>query len=264
MPAIVNRHHPAVTISAAHSVRTRRLDLFRANGRWTINGHTWADVVASGFTRNEAEPQRGDTEIRQVRNLSGGWFHPFHIHLVDLRILSRNGRPPFGYERGPKDVVYAGENESVRLLMRFDGGIHAWVMPHHLRQWWPAGAFFAALAASQIFLAALIARRPRPCVLAAAIGSTAGAVGLYVWSRTARLPLLPRLSDVHAHPPEVGRSHAVGGHGNGIPVSPGVRAVLSPSRGPRVSISARVPSARRWRLTALAPEQGRPSRAERL
>ncbi|HEX7778457.1 MAG TPA: multicopper oxidase domain-containing protein, partial [Vicinamibacterales bacterium] len=39
--------------------------------------------------------------------------------LVDQKILSRNGRPPFDYELGPKDTMYVGENESVDIIMRF-------------------------------------------------------------------------------------------------------------------------------------------------
>ena len=60
-------------------------------------------------------------EIWEISNHSGGWFHPTHIHLVDFKILSRNGAAPFPYEQGPKDVVYVGENETVRLLMKFEG-----------------------------------------------------------------------------------------------------------------------------------------------
>lgn len=58
-----------------------------------------------------------DQQIRSVPTLCP--IHPLHIHLVDFQIISRNGRAPFAYERGPKDVVYVGENEVVRLLMKF-------------------------------------------------------------------------------------------------------------------------------------------------
>ena len=68
-----------------------------------------------------SSPKRGTTEIWELRNDSGGWFHPVHIHLIDFRILDRNGRPPFAYELGPKDTAYVGEGETVRVLMRFDG-----------------------------------------------------------------------------------------------------------------------------------------------
>ncbi len=55
---------------------------------------TWADVEASGYQRVFANPKVGDVEIWEVQNLSGGWFHPLHIHLVDFQVLSRNGAPP--------------------------------------------------------------------------------------------------------------------------------------------------------------------------
>ena len=68
-----------------------------------------------------ANPNRGDVEIWELENKSGGWFHPVHIHLIDFKILDRNGKPPFAYERGPKDVVYVGEGETVRVIMQFEG-----------------------------------------------------------------------------------------------------------------------------------------------
>jgi FtsP/CotA-like multicopper oxidase with cupredoxin domain len=55
-----------------------------------------------------------------LQNKSGGWFHPVHIHLVDFHIISRNGGAPFPYEKGWKDVVYVGPNETVELVMRFN------------------------------------------------------------------------------------------------------------------------------------------------
>jgi FtsP/CotA-like multicopper oxidase with cupredoxin domain len=121
IPDLLNPGNPAMNLKLADAVKTRRLDLVRANGRWTINGHTWDDIVASGFTKIEADPRSGDVELWEIRNLSGGWFHPVHIHLIDFKVLDRNGKPPFAYETGPKDVVYVGENETVRVLARFEG-----------------------------------------------------------------------------------------------------------------------------------------------
>ncbi len=68
-----------------------------------------------------------DVEIWELENKSGGWFHPVHIHLMDFKILDRNGGPPFPYERGPKDVVYVGENETVRVIAQVrpdEGQVH--------------------------------------------------------------------------------------------------------------------------------------------
>jgi FtsP/CotA-like multicopper oxidase with cupredoxin domain len=81
-----------------------------------------------------AEPGEGDVEIWQLTNTSGGWFHPVHIHLIDFQVLSRNGSAAkvFPYEKGPKDVVYVGENETVRVAMRFAGPSagDGWPTPH--------------------------------------------------------------------------------------------------------------------------------------
>jgi spore coat protein A, manganese oxidase len=106
-------------LTEAMAQRRRHLAFERKHGLWTVNGRTWTDVVNSDFEQLIADPGHGDVEVWEVENRSGGWFHPVHIHLVDFKILSRNGRAPFDYERGPKDTVYVGENETVRLLMRF-------------------------------------------------------------------------------------------------------------------------------------------------
>ena len=82
-----------------------------------------------------ADPGLGDVEVWDFENRSGGWFHPMHVHLVDFKVLSRNGRPPFAYERGPKDTAYVGENETVSVLARFGPHrgrymIHCHNVPH--------------------------------------------------------------------------------------------------------------------------------------
>jgi FtsP/CotA-like multicopper oxidase with cupredoxin domain len=117
------------------ATRTRRLRVIRENGFWTINGHTWEDVVDSNFQLLVADPELDAVEVWEIENSSGGWFHPVHIHLIDFKILSRNGRPPFDFELGPKDVVYTGENETVRLLCHFTPHrgrymVHCHNLPH--------------------------------------------------------------------------------------------------------------------------------------
>jgi spore coat protein A, manganese oxidase len=131
--ALVTSDVMALQESAAR--RTRRMELERKNGSWTINGTTWEDVIRSDFEKVFADPDVGDVEVWEVENRSGGWFHPLHIHLVDFKVLSRNGQGPFDYERGPKDVVYVGESETVRLLMRFGPHrgrymVHCHNLPH--------------------------------------------------------------------------------------------------------------------------------------
>ena len=123
VPSILNPNDVTMALPQARSTVTRRFNLFRDNGQWTINGKTWEHVVKSGFKSILANPQPGTVETWVISNVSGGWHHPFHIHLIDFRVLSRNGAPALPHERGPKDVVFVGENETVRLLMEF--------MPHH-------------------------------------------------------------------------------------------------------------------------------------
>ena len=99
--------------------------------QWTINGKTWTDVIASNFTLLAAHPGFNDVEIWELKNDSGGWFHPVHIHLIDFKVLDRNGRPPFDYEKAPKDTVYVGEDETVRVIMRFERQVGKYMFHCH-------------------------------------------------------------------------------------------------------------------------------------
>jgi FtsP/CotA-like multicopper oxidase with cupredoxin domain len=137
------------------SMPARTLTLLRENGHWTINGKTWADVIASGFTEALANPKLDDVEVWTIANPSGGWFHPVHIHLIDFRILSRTGTKRVGvqpFERGPKDVVYVGESETVKVIAKFGPQAGRYMMHCHnlvhedhdmMHQFWvkaPAGS----------------------------------------------------------------------------------------------------------------------------
>src|SRR3954454_22454682 len=119
--APLSRSAPAMDLDASTKLAaTRNLELTRNNGQWTVGPYTWEEVIASDYAKVFANPQPGTVEKWIVKNSSGGWFHPVHIHLVDFRVLKRNGGAPFAWEGiGGKDVVYVGENETVELLMRF-------------------------------------------------------------------------------------------------------------------------------------------------
>jgi spore coat protein A, manganese oxidase len=86
---------------------------------FNISDKTWHDVVDSGYQDVLTVAKPDEVQVWNIENRSGGWFHPLHIHLVDFKVLSRNGRPASAWEQGPKDVVYIGENETVKLAMRF-------------------------------------------------------------------------------------------------------------------------------------------------
>ena len=126
--------HPVLSIPVTAAKRTRRMRLKHDDitNEWTIDDKVWQDVVDSGFRLLFANPAPGDVEIWEIETNGGGWFHPLHIHFVDFRVLTRNGRPPRPEELGPKDVVYVGEGQKIRLLMRFSmpGGPQGRYMIH--------------------------------------------------------------------------------------------------------------------------------------
>jgi FtsP/CotA-like multicopper oxidase with cupredoxin domain len=116
VPAVLNRGGSSgdpMPLQPSQAVRTRDWEFKRRRGAWSINGEFWDPG------RIDANPAFGDVEIWRFQNTSGGWFHPIHTHLVDFRILDRNGRPPQVYELGAKDTTYVGENETLRVIARF-------------------------------------------------------------------------------------------------------------------------------------------------
>jgi FtsP/CotA-like multicopper oxidase with cupredoxin domain len=124
-----------LTPSAKTKVVNIRVQRSDTTNEWNLNGETWHDVVDSGYSKVLASPDLGETQVWEIQNNSGGWFHPVHIHLIDFKILSRNGKAPFAYEQGPKDVVYVGEGEKVRVIMKFGPHrgkymVHCHNLPH--------------------------------------------------------------------------------------------------------------------------------------
>jgi spore coat protein A len=114
VPAKLNDYvFGAEAAQAVNATTPRRFVFERSGGEWVINGLPWNGRIA-------AAPKVGTVEKWVLENKSGGWFHPVHIHLVDFQILKRNGAAPFPYEKGWKDVVYVGPNETVELAMRFN------------------------------------------------------------------------------------------------------------------------------------------------
>ncbi|MCI0617225.1 multicopper oxidase domain-containing protein [bacterium] len=114
------------TLNPNDAVRTRN---FTFSGRpsfglplsaiWKINGKE--------FDANHpiASPRYGDVEIWNITNKSLlgfiGMLHPVHVHLVNFRILQRNGKAPLPHETGWKDTVAVNKGEEVKVAMRFQG-----------------------------------------------------------------------------------------------------------------------------------------------
>jgi spore coat protein A len=68
-------------------------------------------------------PLAGTTEVWQINNLTGD-THPIHFHLVNVQIISRQGKtgaavPPPMYERGWKETVRMNPGEVTTVIMQF-------------------------------------------------------------------------------------------------------------------------------------------------
>ena len=113
VPDTLRPNNPVMELRESEATHTERFRFRRRRGMWTIDGETWDPG------RVDARCDLGQVEVWEFENRSGGWNHPIHVHLIDFRILDRNGKPPRDYERGPKDVAYVGENETVRVLAQF-------------------------------------------------------------------------------------------------------------------------------------------------
>lgn len=75
--------------------------------------------------------------------------------------------------------------------------VHVAVAPAHGQAWLLSGVFFAALAIFQLWWAYVAWHHPRPMVLAVGIAASAGAIVLWVMSRSSGAPFGP-----HAGQPE--------------------------------------------------------------
>lgn len=82
----------------------------------------------NGFTINNAfyNPSKIDEVVRlnavevwEFKNNSP-LAHPMHIHDIQFRILSRNGKLPALNERGLKDTVLVYPDETVRVITKFE------------------------------------------------------------------------------------------------------------------------------------------------
>jgi spore coat protein A len=90
-------------------------------GPWLINGERFDPE------RMDARPHLESTEVWTLDMGFGGLknptgvAHPVHLHLVQFRVLDRNGKKPFPEDAGWKDTVNLLPHEKIRILARFSG-----------------------------------------------------------------------------------------------------------------------------------------------
>jgi FtsP/CotA-like multicopper oxidase with cupredoxin domain len=88
----------------------------RKHGAWTINDQF--------FNAEKAliTVARGRPQIWTLKNGGGGWWHPVHIHISNMRVLERNGRQPGPLERdgmAKENTVQLGPNDEVKIFIEF-------------------------------------------------------------------------------------------------------------------------------------------------
>ena len=104
---------PHIPISAEEVSTTRVFEFHRRQGAWQINQEFFDEFKAN------ACPAVGSTERWILRNGSGGWWHPIHIHLESHQIQKIDGLIPPLSERFKVDTCMLGPNTEAEILMKF-------------------------------------------------------------------------------------------------------------------------------------------------
>jgi FtsP/CotA-like multicopper oxidase with cupredoxin domain len=118
VPSVLRALRPLPTASELAALPVRSWTFERSGGVWVVNGNVF------NVNRTDASIKKGAAEIWELRNPSGGWTHPLHIHFEEGRILSRVDElgktvSMGAQEAGRKDVYVLHPGHTVRVLMRF-------------------------------------------------------------------------------------------------------------------------------------------------
>ncbi|MEU1734805.1 multicopper oxidase family protein [Streptosporangium sp. NPDC020145] len=86
-----------------------------------VRGAAYINDQVFDPNRVDARVKRGSTEIWRITNLDTdvSLDHNLHLHLVQFRILDRDGAPPLPGESGLKDTVLVPAGASVRIQVTF-------------------------------------------------------------------------------------------------------------------------------------------------
>ncbi len=116
-PGTILRHFDAISAAELASVRTfRQFEFNRSHGAWTINNQL------VDLNQVMAAPPINGPEIWTLKNSSGGWWHPIHIHSEFHRVLKRNGHAPAVVERdgiAKKDITILGPGSEIDIFFKF-------------------------------------------------------------------------------------------------------------------------------------------------
>jgi spore coat protein A len=122
------RLRPLPPLPPATATRDVALGINLAIGAFAINNQAFDP------DRVDALIRRGSTEIWTLTNTDGqfGIPHNLHLHLVQFRVLDRNGVPPRSAEAGLKDTVTVAPGETVRIQATFADYLGRFVYHCHM------------------------------------------------------------------------------------------------------------------------------------
>ena len=106
---------PHTNIAESEATVTRYFDFNRSNGAWQINSEFYSAY------RCDAQVRCGAVEKWVLRNGSGGWWHPIHIHLEShQQVADRRTRKPIPYhDKFKSDSCILGPNSQIVIRMKF-------------------------------------------------------------------------------------------------------------------------------------------------
>jgi FtsP/CotA-like multicopper oxidase with cupredoxin domain len=110
---LLRPHDP---ILASDIVTTRVFDFGRGNGAWQINGRLFNPRRADAVPQLDPNGQTAERWI--LKNSSGGWWHPIHIHLEHMEVQKYNGNTPPPYLRYKTDGVNLIGGGSAEIFVR--------------------------------------------------------------------------------------------------------------------------------------------------
>jgi FtsP/CotA-like multicopper oxidase with cupredoxin domain len=103
---------PQAKLDAA---QRRTFEFDRTGGRWAINGQF------VNLERAFISVPRGRPQIWTLKG-GGGWWHPIHFHISNMRVLERNGKQPRLIERdglAKENTVPLAPGDEVKIFIEF-------------------------------------------------------------------------------------------------------------------------------------------------
>jgi len=110
---------------------------------WLINGQVFDPGDVARSMKNPAgktplaQFRMGTFSVWELRNGSGGWVHPMHMHQEEHRVVMRNGKPATGPTpahpdgQGKEDVITLDPGESVIIYRGFRDFVGPYVAHCH-------------------------------------------------------------------------------------------------------------------------------------